>query len=246
MVSEDHARLRAARAIGFNWNECQTTFMPGPRGDVVGRHRLLRRRWWTRRSRSRRQGRLRAGAGGAEGATTPPTFVDGIGIPVGAKNKKGAWLYLPMVDEQDHAPRTGCARAPARRRAPAPYADRGRASRRSQFPKEWFDTTLDKPEDRPQRPAGIVPVTEFRDTIGVALTNIVGGADPAAELKKATEAFRPVLEKANESQPRNPDALLRERASGRVHPVVNAEALDRLRECRLFERLVEYRAARRT
>ncbi len=43
----------------------------------------------------------------------------------------------------------------------------------------------------------IVPVTEFRDTIGVGLTNIVGGADPATELKKATEAFQPVLDKAN-------------------------------------------------
>ncbi len=43
----------------------------------------------------------------------------------------------------------------------------------------------------------IVPVTEFRDTIGVGLTNIVGGADPATELKKATAAFQPVLDKAN-------------------------------------------------
>ena len=43
----------------------------------------------------------------------------------------------------------------------------------------------------------IVPVTEFRDTIGVGLTNIVGGADVATELKKATDAFQPVLDKAN-------------------------------------------------
>ena len=43
----------------------------------------------------------------------------------------------------------------------------------------------------------IVPVTEFRDTIGAALTNIIGGADPAAEMKKATAAFQPVLDKSN-------------------------------------------------
>ena len=43
----------------------------------------------------------------------------------------------------------------------------------------------------------IVPVTEFRDTIGVGLTNIVGGADAAAELTKATETFQPILDKAN-------------------------------------------------
>jgi multiple sugar transport system substrate-binding protein len=30
----------------------------------------------------------------------------------------------------------------------------------------------------------------------VALTNMIGGADPATELKKATETFKPVLEKS--------------------------------------------------
>ena len=39
----------------------------------------------------------------------------------------------------------------------------------------------------------IIPVTEFRDIYGVGLTNMIGGADPAAELKKATEQFAPVL-----------------------------------------------------
>ena len=32
----------------------------------------------------------------------------------------------------------------------------------------------------------IVPVTQFRDTIGTALTNMLAGADPATELKRAT------------------------------------------------------------
>ena len=39
----------------------------------------------------------------------------------------------------------------------------------------------------------IIPVTEFRDIMGVGLTNLLGGADPATEMNKATEAFRPVL-----------------------------------------------------
>ena len=39
-------------------------------------------------------------------------------------------------------------------------------------------------------------MTEFRDVFGVALTNMIGGADPADELKKATDTFRPVLEKS--------------------------------------------------
>ena len=42
----------------------------------------------------------------------------------------------------------------------------------------------------------IVPVTEFRDVFGIALTNMIQGADPAGELRKATEAFKPVLAKS--------------------------------------------------
>ncbi len=42
----------------------------------------------------------------------------------------------------------------------------------------------------------IVPVTEFRDVMGVGLTNLIGGADPATEMKRATEEFRPVLAKS--------------------------------------------------
>ena len=43
-----------------------------------------------------------------------------------------------------------------------------------------------------------LPVTEFRDTLGTAVTNLLSGADPATELKKATEAFQPILDKSNE------------------------------------------------
>ena len=42
----------------------------------------------------------------------------------------------------------------------------------------------------------IMPVTEFRDVYGVALVNMIGGADAAAELQKATSAFAPVLAKS--------------------------------------------------
>jgi len=43
----------------------------------------------------------------------------------------------------------------------------------------------------------IEPVTEFRDVYGIALNNMLTGADPAAELKKATAEFAPVAAKAD-------------------------------------------------
>ncbi|TMH47717.1 MAG: sugar ABC transporter substrate-binding protein, partial [Betaproteobacteria bacterium] len=45
----------------------------------------------------------------------------------------------------------------------------------------------------------ISPVTEFRDVFGVALTNMINGADPATELKKATAEFQPVLDKSEKA-----------------------------------------------
>ena len=45
-----------------------------------------------------------------------------------------------------------------------------------------------------------MPVTEFRDVFGVALTNMIDGADPATELKKATDEFQPVLAKSEKAE----------------------------------------------
>jgi len=45
----------------------------------------------------------------------------------------------------------------------------------------------------------IVPVTQFRDTIGTALTNLLGGADAATEMRRATAEFKPILEKSEQT-----------------------------------------------
>jgi multiple sugar transport system substrate-binding protein len=66
----------------------------------------------------------------------------------------------------------------------------------SPFGQEWLATLLASVKiARPGLPE-IVPVTEFRDVFGIALTNMIGGADPAAELKKATAAFTPILQQS--------------------------------------------------
>ena len=63
-------------------------------------------------------------------------------------------------------------------------------------PQEWVDTLIASGKiGRPGLPE-IEPVTEFRDTFGIALTNMIGGADAKAELDKATSDFKPVLDKS--------------------------------------------------
>jgi multiple sugar transport system substrate-binding protein len=125
------------------------------------------------------------------------TFVDGMGIPNGAKNKTGAWLYLQWANSKQMFPnwlRMGAGTPP---RASSYQIEE--VIKTSQFPKEWFDTTLQSLKIARSGLPEIIPVAEFRDTIGVALTNIISGSDAATELKRATETFKPVLAKSNES-----------------------------------------------
>ncbi len=182
--------------IGFNWNECQTTFMQGRAA-----------MWWDGIGFSaplldKNKSKIVEKVGFAPVPAGPKshhcaTFIEGIGIPASAKNKKAAWLFVQwitgkqMMNEQLRAgagtpPRLSC------------YG-REDIAKNSAFPQEWFDTTgISLKLARPGLPV-IVPVTEFRDTIGAGLTNIVGGADVETELKKATASFQPVLDKANEA-----------------------------------------------
>ncbi len=182
--------------IGFNWNECQTTFMQG-RGAM----------WWDGIGFSaplldKTKSKIVDKVGFAPVPAGPKTqncatFIEGVGIPAAAKNKKAAWLWLQWAcgkEQQGEVLRTGSG-TPARLSV---YA-RNDIVANSAFPKEWFDTTTVSLKIARSGLPVIVPVTEFRDTIGVGLTNIVGGADPATELKRATAAFQPVLDKSNEA-----------------------------------------------
>jgi multiple sugar transport system substrate-binding protein len=182
--------------IGFNWNECQTTFMQGRAAmwwDGIGFSAPLLDK--TKSKVVDKVGFAPVPAGPK--AHYCATFIDGMGIPATAKNKKAAWLYLQWVTSkkvQYEQLRSG-AGTPPRLSA---YGREDIMSG-SAFPKEWFDTTATSLRIARSGLPVIVPVTEFRDTIGVALTNIVGGADVGAELKKATAAFQPVLDKSNEA-----------------------------------------------
>jgi multiple sugar transport system substrate-binding protein len=182
--------------IGFNWNECQTTFMQGRAAmwwDGIGFSAPLLDK--TKSKIVEKVGFAPVPAGPK--AHYCATYIEGIGIPALARNKKAAWLFLQWATGKEllgEVLRTGSG-TPARLSV---YAREDIVST-SAFPKEWFDTTgISLKIAKPGLPV-IVPVTEFRDAIGVGLTNIVGGSDPATELKKATAAFQPVLDKSNEA-----------------------------------------------
>jgi multiple sugar transport system substrate-binding protein len=184
--------------IGFNWNECQTTFMQG-RGamwwDGIGFSAPLLDKTKSKIVDSVGFAPVPAGPKSRNSAMT----VDGMGIPAAApaRAKKAAWLFIQWFcgkDMQAESLRTGSG-TPARL---SPYG-REDLMAASTFPREWFETArFSLTIARAGLPV-IVPVTEFRDTIGAGLTNIAGGADPATEMKNATAAFQPVLDKSNQT-----------------------------------------------
>jgi len=177
--------------IGFNWNECQTTFMQGRAAmwlDGIG---------FTAPLADPKVSKVvdKVGYG-----VTPPgpkahhsaTFADGLGISSGSKKKEAAWLYIQWSTNKVNQLRflKEGGGAPARNSV---YSDRETVTS-SKFGPQYFDCILESAKiGRPGLPV-IVPVQEFRDVFGVALTNTLTGADPATELKKATEAFKPILE----------------------------------------------------
>ncbi|CAN7461916.1 sugar ABC transporter substrate-binding protein [Bosea sp. LjRoot9] len=182
--------------IGFNWNECQTTFMQGRAAmwlDGIGFATPLEDP-----TKSRIVGKVGYGVTPAgPKAHHSALFGDGLGIARGSKNKQAAWLYLQYMCNKGNqlAMIKAGAGAPGRLSA----LSSTEASAGSRFPKQYFECLAESGKIARAGLPQIIPVTEFRDVFGVALTNTLTGADSATELKKATETFKPILEKSEQA-----------------------------------------------
>ena len=181
---------------GFNWNEAQSLFLQGKAAmwlDGIGFAQPLEDP-----TKSRIVGKVGYGVVPAgPKAQISALFADGEGISTYSKKKGPAWYYIQWASNKANQTRMlqAAAGAPVRNSA---YAA---AQQSSDFkaPKEWVECMLKSAAiAQPGLPV-ISPVTEFRDVFGVALTNMITGADPATELKRATAEFQPVLDKSEKS-----------------------------------------------
>jgi multiple sugar transport system substrate-binding protein len=190
------AKFGPQGVAGFNWNESQTLFLQGKAAmwlDGIGFAQPLEDP-----NKSRIVGKVGYGvmpAGPKQQVSA--LFGDGEGVSTFSKKKGPAWFYLQWASNKANQTRMlqAAAGAPVRNSA---YAA---AQQSSDFkaPKEWVDCMLKSAAiAQPGLPV-IAPVTEFRDVFGVALTNMINGADPAAELRKATAEFQPVLDKSEKA-----------------------------------------------
>jgi multiple sugar transport system substrate-binding protein len=182
-----------AGIAGFNWNESQSLFLQGKAAmwiDGSGFALPLEDP-----SKSKVVGKVGYGVIPAgPKAHVVSMFGDGVGVSAFTAKKGPAWYYvqwatgkmmqLRMLVDGHGAPVRGSA-----------YADK-KALAAQKLPASWLEAVSESlPISRPGLPV-IEPVSEFRDTFGIALNNILTGSDVASEMKKATAEFQPVLNKS--------------------------------------------------
>ena len=179
-------------AAGYNWNEAQGLFLQG------------RAAMWLDGSgfappledpkRSRLVGKVGYGIiPPGPKRQVSPTFGDGIGVSATSSKKGPAWYYVLWATGKAMQARmlaTGSG-APVRLSA---YGDK-EAIANLKVPAAWLTAVAEALRiAQPGLPI-LEPVTEFRDVYGIALSNMLTGADVGAELDRATAAFAPVLAK---------------------------------------------------
>ncbi len=125
------------------------------------------------------------------------TYGDGIGISQASAKKEAAYLYCQWAISKTMGARLlqSGGGVPFRNSVLNDQAVRNGVK----MPPEWLDSVIGSAKISKLGLPVIVPVAEFRDIVGAAVTATLAGADPATELKKAHEQFRPILERSEKT-----------------------------------------------
>ncbi|EPE94745.1 ABC transporter substrate-binding protein [Rhizobium grahamii] len=175
---------------GFNWAEAQSAFLQGKIGmwlDGVGFAPPIENPEKSRVVGQVGYGVMPKGPKAQAAATTG----DGLGVVAASQKKEAAYLFCQWAISHDMGARLLQAGAgvPFRQSVLEDQTVREGVK----MPAAWLDAVAGSAKVSQLALPIIIPVTEFRDIYGVGLTNMIGGSDPAAELKNATAQFEPVL-----------------------------------------------------
>ena len=181
---------------GFNWMESMAAFNQGRAAmwiDGVG---------WAPPVEDPNQSRVVGKVGytmvpaGPKGQYSA-TYGDGIGIPAMSTKKEAAYLYCQWAVSK----LMGARLLQAGGGVPFRNSILNDADVRKgvKLPVEWLNAVIDAAKISKLGLPVIIPVAEFRDIVGAGVTATLSGADPATELKKAHEQFRPILERSEKT-----------------------------------------------
>jgi multiple sugar transport system substrate-binding protein len=124
------------------------------------------------------------------------TYGDGIGIAAACPNKEAAYLLCQWVVSKTQGARLLQAGGGVPFRNSILNDPDVRKGVKSQ---DWLQSVIDSSKISKLGLPVVVPVAEYRDIVGSALTATLSGGDPAAELKRAHEQFRPILERSEKA-----------------------------------------------
>ena len=181
---------------GFNWMEALASFAQGRAAmwvDGVG---------WAPGVENPNSSRIVGKVGYAMVPAGPKgqfsaTYGDGLGIPAASTKKEAAYLYCQWAVSKQMGARLLQSGGGVPFRNSVLNDDDARKG--VTLPKEWLQAVIDAGKISKLGLPVVIPVAEFRDLVGAAVTATLSGADPAAELKKAHEQFRPILERSEKA-----------------------------------------------
>jgi multiple sugar transport system substrate-binding protein len=125
------------------------------------------------------------------------TYGDGIGIAAASPNKEAAYLLCQWVVSKAQGARLLQAGGGVPFRNS--ILDDAEVRNGVKLPKEWLQAAIDSSKISKLGLPVVVPVAEYRDIVGSALTATLSGGDPATELKRAHEQYRPILERSEKA-----------------------------------------------
>ena len=114
------------------------------------------------------------------------TYGDGIGIAQASTKKEAAYLYCQWAVSKTMGARL------LQSGGGVPFRNsilNDETVRKGVKTQEWLDSVVASSKISKLGLPVIVPVAEFRDIVGAALTATLSGADPATELKKAQRSI---------------------------------------------------------
>ena len=183
-------------SAGFNWMEALAAFAQGRAAmwiDGVG---------WAPGAENPNSSRVVGKVGYAMVPAGPKgqysaTYGDGIGIAAASKNKEAAYLLCQWAVSKAQGARLLQAGGGVPFRNSVLNDEEVRKG--VKLPKEWLQSVIDAGKISKLGLPTVIPVAEWRDLVGAAVTATLSGADPATELKKAHEQFRPILERSEKA-----------------------------------------------
>ncbi|MEN3232846.1 MULTISPECIES: ABC transporter substrate-binding protein [Methylobacterium] len=182
--------------VGFNWMESMAAFTQGRAAmwlDGVG---------WAPPLEDPNASRVVGKVGYAVVPKGPAdhaaaTYGDGIGVAAASTKKEAGYLYCQWAVSKLMGARL------LQAGGGVPFRDSilsdAEVQQGVKMPREWLDSAIGSAKISKLGLPVVVPVAEFRDIVGSAVTATLSGADPAAELKKAAEQYRPILERSEKA-----------------------------------------------